>query len=78
MTVTVENQGQGIAFMVHARITRGEGGEDVTPIFWTDNYFSLLPGESRTVTGSFVEKSLDGKIPVLIVDGYNVKATTVK
>jgi exo-1,4-beta-D-glucosaminidase len=78
VNVTVENQGKGIAFMVHARVTRGDGGEDVTPIFWNDNYFSLLPGESRTVTGSYVDANLDGKRPVLIMDGYNVPAQVAK
>jgi exo-1,4-beta-D-glucosaminidase len=75
ITVTVENQGSGIAFMVHARITRGPGGEDVTPIFWSDNYFSLLPGESRTVIGRYDAASLGGKQPSLIVEGYNVPAS---
>jgi exo-1,4-beta-D-glucosaminidase len=75
MTVLVENQSDSIAFMVHTRLTRGQGGEDVTPIFWSDNYFSLLPGEKRGVTSSYDVGSLDGKEPVLEVDGYNVAAT---
>jgi exo-1,4-beta-D-glucosaminidase len=60
--------------MVHPRITRGEGGEDLTPIFWSDNYFSLLPGESRTVTASWAAASAEGKQPALVVDGYNLAA----
>ena len=74
MTVLVENQSDTIAFMVHTRLTRGQGGEDVTPIFWSDNYFSLLPGEKRGVIGCYDAGSLDGKEPVLEVDGYNVAA----
>jgi len=74
MTVMVENQGKIVAFMVHPRITRGEGGEDLTPIFWSDNYFSLLPGESRTVTASWAAASAEGKQPALVVDGYNLAA----
>ena len=23
------------------------GGEEVLPVFWEDNYFSMLPGEER-------------------------------
>jgi exo-1,4-beta-D-glucosaminidase len=75
MNVTVENQGEGIAFMVHARLTRGKGGEDVAPIFWSDNYFSLLPGEKHAVTVRYDDASLGGKEPVLVVDGYNVAPT---
>jgi exo-1,4-beta-D-glucosaminidase len=74
MIVMVENQGKIVAFMVHPRITRGEGGEDLTPIFWSDNYFSLLPGESRTVTASWAAASAEGKQPALVVDGYNLAA----
>jgi exo-1,4-beta-D-glucosaminidase len=75
MTVTFENKSDAVAFMVHARLTRGQGGEDVTPILWTDNYFSLLPGEKRMVSARYAAASLDGKEPVLEVDGYNVAAT---
>jgi exo-1,4-beta-D-glucosaminidase len=78
MTLTVENKGEGVAFLVHARITRGKGGEDVTPIFWSDNYFSLLPGEKRAVTGRYDVSSLDGKEPVLEVGGYNIAAGSVQ
>src|SRR4029077_19426116 len=44
--VTARNAGNSVAFMVHLRLTNGKGGEDLTPVFWEDNYFSLLPGES--------------------------------
>jgi exo-1,4-beta-D-glucosaminidase len=72
MSVTVENQGDSIAFMVHARITRGDSGEDVTPILWSDNYFSLLPGEKRSVSARYSVAHLADQEPVLVVDGYNV------
>jgi exo-1,4-beta-D-glucosaminidase len=71
--VTVSNPSNAVAFMVHLRVTRGKGGEDLTPIFWEDNYFSLLPGESRTVTAKFDPAGLDGKEPVVVLDGWNVE-----
>jgi exo-1,4-beta-D-glucosaminidase len=75
--LTVKNEGTGIAFMVHLRATRGEGGYDLTPILWSDNYFSLLPGESRTVTASYDHRDLGGNKAVFVLDGYNVKAQTL-
>ena len=72
MTLTIENNGAGIAFMVHPRVTRGKGGEDVTPVFWSDNYFSLLPGEKRSLKVRYDDTALGGKEPVLEVEGYNV------
>jgi exo-1,4-beta-D-glucosaminidase len=75
--VTVSNPGSAIAFMVHLRVTRGKGGEDVTPIFWEDNYFSLLPGESRTASAKFDSSLLNGKEAVVELDGWNAVATTL-
>lgn len=73
ITVSVVNQGDGVAFMVHPRLTRGKGGEDVVPAFWSDNYFSLLPREKKTVTVQFDSSSLAGAAPALVVDGWNVE-----
>jgi exo-1,4-beta-D-glucosaminidase len=63
--------------MVHLRITKGKGGEDVTPILWEDNYFSLFPGESREIKAKFDAARLGGRLPVLEVDGYNVAPATI-
>jgi exo-1,4-beta-D-glucosaminidase len=72
--VSVHNPSGSLAFMVHLRVTKGKGGEDVTPIFWSDNYFSLLPGEQHEISASYEPSDLDGKAAVLEVDGYNVAA----
>ena len=75
--VSVHNPSGSIAFMVRLRVTKGKGGEDLTPIFWSDNYFSLLPGEEREVTASFDPSDLDGKDAILEVGGYNAAAQSV-
>ncbi len=64
--------------MTHLRLTSGPGGDDVVPILWSDNYFSLLPGEERVVAASYDASGLDGKAGVLFVDGYNVVSGTVQ
>lgn len=73
MTVTAENKSDSVAFMVHPRLTRGKGGDDVTPVFWSDNYFSLMPGEKKAMTGKFDSASLQGAMPELVVEGWNVE-----
>jgi exo-1,4-beta-D-glucosaminidase len=78
ITVTVKNSSKSVAFMTHLRLTRGPGGDNIVPVFWSDNYFSLLPGEERRVTGSYDVASREGKPAVLIVDGFNVIANTVQ
>ena len=70
--VTVLNPGKNVAFMVHLRLTQGTGGEDIVPIFWDDNYVSLLPGESRQLTAEYEVSVLGGAAPVVEVDGWNI------
>jgi len=76
ITVVAENKSQSVAFMIHPRLIRGKGGDDVTPIFWSDNYFSLLPGEKKTVTVRFDSAPLRGAAPELVVEGWNVEPAT--
>jgi len=73
MTLSVVNHGDTLAFMIHPRLTRGKGGEDAVPVFWSDNYFSLLPGEKKSVTVRFDNSSLAGTTPELVVDGWNLE-----
>lgn len=46
---TVSNPSDKVAFMI--RLTaKDQNGQLICPAYWSDNYFSLAPGESRTVT----------------------------
>ncbi|CAE8702039.1 unnamed protein product [Polarella glacialis] len=47
--VVVRNLGRNVALLVHLRLFNGTGGE-VLPVWWSLDYFNLLPGESRRVT----------------------------
>jgi exo-1,4-beta-D-glucosaminidase len=76
VTVVAENKSGSVAFMVHPRLTRGKGGEDVTPVFWSDNYFSLLPGEKKTVTARFDSAGLHSAPAELVIEGWNVEPAT--
>jgi len=72
LDVTVENNDPStIAFFIHLRVTKGENGDDVTPLFWDDNYFTLPAQKSKTVSVKFGVKSLDGEQPVLVTEVYN-------
>jgi len=75
--VEVRNPGPAVAFMVKLRLTRGTNGDDVLPIFWDDNYFSLLPGERRQISGTFETADAEGKEPTLEVSGWNVAPSEV-
>ena len=76
-TITAKNPSSSVAFQVHFRITKGAGGDDLVPIFWDDNYFSLLPGEEKTISVYADMDDLEGKDAVLELDGYNIAPATV-
>ncbi len=42
-------------------------------MFYSDNYISLVPGETSTVTIEAATKDLQGEEPLVEVDGYNVQ-----
>jgi len=70
----VENPTRDLAFMVHLEVNKGQGGEEILPILWEDNYFSLLPGERREVTATYKTSELARAAPVVHVDGWNIRA----
>ena len=74
----LKNPSSSVAFQIHPRVTKGKDGDDLVPIFWDDNYFSLLPGEEKTVSVTFDPSDLDGKDPVLELEGFNIAPATIK
>jgi len=76
--ITVTNTGQSIAFAVHLKLTRrrnpamfGNVDNEVLPILWDDNYFALLPGETRTIAARY-----SGGAIAVQVDAWNVQPHT--
>ena len=74
LSMTIENPGTGLAFAVNPKILKLNSKEPVLPVFWGDNYFSLLPKEKRVLQVEFDLKDLNGEKPLLKVEGWNVNA----
>jgi exo-1,4-beta-D-glucosaminidase len=72
--VAVENTGKGVALLTRLRLVKGKEQAEILPVFWEDNYISLLPGEKREVSVRVRESDLAGAQPSLLVDGFNVAA----
>ena len=77
VTVNLENSSQVLAFAVNPKILKNTSKDLVTPVFWDDNYFSMMPGDKRTVTVQFEAGDLEGEQPILEVEGWNMKAMDV-
>jgi len=69
----IENPGDNLAFFIKVELLKGKDGLQAAPAYWTDNYFSLLPGEDKLVLVSFDQADLEGKEPVIRVSGWNVE-----
>jgi len=52
----------------------GARDDEVLPVLWQDNYFSLLPGETREVSVTYNTRDLGGSLSVVVVEGWNVKS----
>ena len=70
--VTLTNPGTSLAFFVRLRVLKKPGGSEILPSMWSDNYVSLLPGESRTLTARWRSEDAPDATPTVTVDGWNV------
>jgi hypothetical protein len=71
VTVTLHNTSSHVAVMAHLQLRR-HSGERVLPAFYSDNYVSLVPNESRTITITAAQKDFNGEDALVVLDGWNV------
>lgn len=67
----LKNPAQKIAFFLTLKITDKQGNL-IYPLFWEDNYFSLLPEEKRDVTCSIPKRALNGNKIEITLSGWNI------
>ena len=72
VTVTLHNPTANIALMAHLQLRRKLSGERVLPVYYSDNYISLVPNESRTITIEADSSAFNGEDALVVVDGWNV------
>ncbi len=65
-TVTVTNNSDAIAYQ-NVLSLKDDGGNLIVPAFWSDNYFSLLPHQTKTVC-CHVPEGVAGKVEL---NGWN-------
>ena len=72
LTVTLHNPARTPALMAHLQLRDRRTTRRVLPVFYSDNYVSLLPGETKTITVEAAQESLGNDAPQVVVDGWNV------
>jgi hypothetical protein len=76
-TITLSNNSSAPAVQTRIRAISNTTKGDILPAFYSDNYFSLMPGESKTVTVEFNPKYLKGGQPVFELSGWNTRVETI-
>lgn len=69
--ITNPRNARSAAFAVHAQPVRNSDGERLLPAIESDNYFTLMPGQSKTVTFTFSPSLLDDSGYTMNVEAYN-------
>jgi len=72
ITTLITNPTSDVALMIRLKVLKSESGERVLPVFYSDNYFSLLPGESKSVILEFNTNDTNGENVKLMVEGWNI------
>ncbi|HOH30600.1 MAG TPA: hypothetical protein PLC40_13065, partial [Candidatus Hydrogenedentes bacterium] len=75
LSLELRNTSPTIAFQVELALADPETGLEMAPVYWSDNFITLFPGEKRLVTAETAEAD---KKPVLRVRGFNVVETLVR
>jgi Exo-beta-D-glucosaminidase Ig-fold domain/Glycosyl hydrolases family 2/Glycosyl hydrolases family 2, sugar binding domain/Glycosyl hydrolases family 2, TIM barrel domain len=71
LRVTLHNPTKNVALMAHVQLRRRSGAR-VLPVFYSDNYISLVPGESKTIDIDAAASNFKGENALIVVDGWNV------
>jgi hypothetical protein len=70
----VTNGGATPALMIKLTLKEASTGERILPANYSENYLSLLPGETRTVVISFSGESAK---PSVGIRGWNLKTEDI-
>ncbi len=68
----LQNNTKVPALMIRLNIRGNKTGEQLLPALYSDNYMSLLPGESRTITMQVKSADARGMRPEVQVSGFNL------
>lgn len=66
-TTTITNRGEAPALMLRVKLM-ADAEELILPVLYSDNYISLMPGESRDITIRFSAFDLAGRTPRIVVE----------
>lgn len=76
LVITIQNTSDIVAFFVRL-VLKDKSGELITPLFYSDNYFTMEPNSDKTFTCKLPVSKLP-KGCKLSIEGWNVAEQTIK
>jgi hypothetical protein len=73
ISISLSNPTNDMAVMTRLKLQQQKTGKRILPAFYSDNYISLVPGETQTVEAEFNTSILEGDNPRLLIEGWNIK-----
>ncbi|MDR1257672.1 MAG: discoidin domain-containing protein [Tannerellaceae bacterium] len=72
LTTTLKNDTPTPALMVRLQVTGDKTSARILPVFFSDNYIALMPGEEKTITMRLQNRDTRGETPGVEVTGFNI------
>ncbi|MCJ7449175.1 MAG: beta galactosidase jelly roll domain-containing protein [Bacteroidales bacterium] len=72
VSLRVKNPSEAIAFFIFIDVIDTETGKPILPVYWNDNYVTLLPGEERIYEADYFLTDSRCTKPLLEVQAWNV------
>ena len=70
--ILFENNNNCVAFLIELRLIKENNNENVVPVFYSDNYFSLFKNENIEITINYNIKDANNKNTRIEVRGWNI------
>jgi exo-1,4-beta-D-glucosaminidase len=72
LVLKLRNPSDAIAFFIFLDLLDRADNLPILPVFWDDNYVTLLPGEERIIKVRYFLKDAGDEQPVIRIKGWNV------
>ncbi|MFH0758922.1 MAG: discoidin domain-containing protein [Bacteroidota bacterium] len=72
--IELNNTSESISLLNKIKLKDKHNGESVLPVFFDDDYISLLPGEKKTITMKIEEKYLENRDVEINLEGWNTSS----
>jgi hypothetical protein len=72
LTTKLNNTSRQPVLMVRLKVTGKESGERILPVFYSDNFVSLMPGEEKIITMKLKKEDTRGETPFVEISGFNL------